>query len=409
MHKPHYAWFICLGAALSLCVVMGLGVNIFTIYQPEIIALNDFTNAQGSWITTTRSLFILGTLLVVNQLCAKLGLRLVMTLGMLLVGLSCFSFGLSTTFPMYCFSAALTGVGYCMGGMVPLSLIISNWFESRRGLALGLASAGSGVVTIFAPGIISSLIRSSGLKTAFFAEGTFILVLCAVNFLLLRDTPHSRGCTPYGAGSAASSAASAAPSREGHGKRPIILLLSACFLLGGPLGPAFSHLTVLFTSEGYDPTVVAGLISYMGLAISVSKIICGQMYDRLGGRLSNTWILGGYLAGHLLCCLAFTKSTALAYLAITVFAFGISVSAASPAVWAKDLAAPADYAKTVRAITTAYTAGMLVMGPIPGILADRFGSYIPAYLFFALCQLVLSIIIQGIYFKLDLGKRPKKV
>ena len=52
------------------------------------------------------------------------------------------------------------------------------------------------------------------------------------------------------------------------------------------------------------------------------------------------------------------------------------------------------------------TFGMLVMGPIPGILADRFGSYVPAYAFFALCQLVLTLIIQGIYFKLDLGKRP---
>lgn len=407
MHKPHYAWFICLGAALSLCVVMGLGVNIFTIYQPEIIALNGFTNAQGSWITTTRSLFILGTLLVVNQLCARLGLRLVMTLGMLLVGLSCFSFGMSTTFPMYCFSAALTGVGYCMGGMVPLSLIISNWFDSRRGLALGIAAAGSGVSTIFAPAIITRLIQDLSLKTAFFCEGTFILFMTATSWLLLRSTPADKGLSPY---QIPGDCATAAPvhSGQGHGKRPIILLLTASFLLGGPLGPAFSHLTVLFTTEGYDSMVVAGLISYMGLAISVSKIICGQMYDRLGGRLSNTWILGGYLAGHLLCCLAFTKSTALAYLAITVFAFGISVSAVSPAVWARDLTAPADYAKTVRAITTAYTAGMLVMGPIPGILADRFGSYIPAYLFFALCQLVLTLIIQGIYFKLDLGKRPEK-
>ena len=408
MHKPHYAWFICLGAALSLCVVMGLGVNIFTIYQPEIIALNGFTNAQGSWITTTRSLFILGTLLVVNQLCAKLGLRLVMTLGMLMVGLSCFSFGMSTTFPMYCFSAALTGVGYCMGGMVPLSLIISNWFDSRRGLALGIAAAGSGVSTIFAPAIITRLIQDFSLKTAFFCEGAFILFMAATAWLLLRSVPADKGLSPY---QIPGDCAPAAPvhSGQGHGKLPIILLLAASFLLGGPLGPAFSHLTVLFTTEGYDAMVVAGLISYMGLAISVSKIICGQMYDRLGGRLSNTWVLGGYLAGHLLCCLAFTQSTALAYLAITVFAFGISVSAVSPAVWARDLAAPADYAKTVRAITTAYTAGMLVMGPIPGILADRFGSYIPAYLFFALCQLVLTLIIQGIYFKLDLGKRPEKV
>ena len=404
MHKPHYAWFICLGAALSLCVVMGLGVNIFTIYQPEIIALNGFTNAQGSWITTTRSLFILGTLLVVNQLCTRLGLRLVMTLGMLLVGLSCFSFGMSTTFPMYCFSAALTGVGYCMGGMVPLSLIISNWFVSRRGLALGLASAGSGVVTIFAPGIISSLIRSSGLKTAFFAEGAFILVLCAVNFLLLRDTPASKGSAPYGEGSAVGS--SAAPAREGYGKGPILVILLASFLLGGPVGPAFSHLTVLFTTEGFAPVTVAGMISFMGLAISVGKILCGQLNDRLGGLWSNYIILGVYLVGLLLCALAGTGSLPLAYAAITAFSFGISVTGVSPAVWARDLAAKQDYAATVRAITTAYTLGMLVFGPIPGLLADRFGSYTPAYLLFAAFQLVLTVLIQGVYHKLGVGKRP---
>ena len=51
---------------------------------------------------------------------------------------------------------------------------------------------------------------------------------------------------------------------------------------------------------------------------------------------------------------------------------------------------------------------MLVMGPIPGIMADRFGSYIPAYLFFAAGQGILTLIIQGIYYKLDLGKRPER-
>jgi len=168
MRKPHYAWLVCLGGALSLFTVMGLGVNIFTLYQPEIISVNGFTNAQGSWITTTRSLFILAALLCVNQLCAKIGLRLVMTLGMLLVGLSCLCFGLAKTFPAYCLAAALTGLGYCFGGMVPLSLVITNWFDSRRGFALGLASAGSGVATIFAPPIVTALIRSHGLKAAFF-------------------------------------------------------------------------------------------------------------------------------------------------------------------------------------------------------------------------------------------------
>lgn len=407
MRKPHYAWFICLGGALSLFTVMGLGVNIFSIYQPEIISFNNFTNAQGSWITTTRSLFILGTLLMVNQLCARFGLRLVMTLGMALVGLSCFCFGASTSFPMYCVSAALTGIGYCLGGMVPLSLIIANWFDSRRGLALGIGAAGSGVSTIFAPAIITRLIQTYGLRTAFFCEGAFILCIAALGWLLLRTVPADKGLEPY---RVEGDLPAAQPVHTGtdHGRLPIALLLIASFLLGGPLGPAFSHLTVLFTTEGFDSMAVAGLVSYMGLAICVSKIVCGQMYDRLGGRLSNTFVLGAYFIGHLLCCLAFTKSLPLAYLAITVFAFGISVSAVSPAVWARDLTNPADYGKTVRAITTAYTAGMLVMGPIPGVMADHFGSYIPAYLFFALCQGILSVIIQAIYYKLDLGKRPAK-
>ncbi len=407
MHKPHYAWLICLGAALSLFVVMGLGVNTFTIYQPEIIALNGFTNAQGSWITTTRSLFILGTLLVVNQLCARFGLRLVMTLGIFFVGLSCFFFGLSTTFPMYCFSAALTGIGYCLGGMVPLSIIIGNWFDSRRGLALGLASAGSGVATIFAPSIITGLIRSFGLKTAFFAEGGFILVLCVADWLLLRDTPAKIGGEPYHIPD--ETTATVTPgSEKNYGQMPVLLILLAAFLLGGPVGPAFSHLTVLFTTEGFDPVTVAGLISYMGLAIFVSKILCGQLNDRLGGLWSNYIILGIYLIGLLLCAMAGTGSLPLAYLAITLFSFGISVTGVSPAVWARDLANEADYAKTVRAITTAYTLGMLVFGPIPGMMADRYGSYVPSYLLFALFQLVLTFLIQSVYHKLGVGKCPNR-
>lgn len=405
MHKPHYAWFVCLGAALSLFVVMGLGVNTFTIYQPEIIALNGFTNAQGSWITTTRSLFILGTLLVVNQLCTRFGLRLVMTLGIFFVGLSCFSFGLSTTFPMYCFSAALTGIGYCLGGMVPLSIIIGNWFDSRRGLALGLASAGSGAATIFAPSIVTGLIRSSGLKTAFFAEGAFILLLCAADWLLLRDTPAKTGRSPYRLPS--ETTVPVTPNFEkSHGPIPIFLILLASFLLGGPVGPAFSHLTVLFTTEGFDPMVVAVLISYLGAALCVGKILSGQLYDRLGGLLSNYCIFLVFLAGHLLCAMAGTGSIPLAFAAITAFAFGTAITAASPAVWAADLVGPGDYPRLVRAITTAYTFGMLVFGPIPGILADRTGSYIPAYLLFSIFLLGTMSLVQGVYHKYGLGKQP---
>ena len=37
MKRPHYAWAVCLGSALSMFAIIGLGVNIFSIYQPYII------------------------------------------------------------------------------------------------------------------------------------------------------------------------------------------------------------------------------------------------------------------------------------------------------------------------------------------------------------------------------------
>ena len=252
LRKPHYAWLVCLGGSLALMITMGLGVNVFTVYQPEIIARNGFTNAQGSWITTTRTLFILGTLLCVNQICARLGLRLTMTLGMLLIGISCFTFGLCKTFPMYCLSAAITGVGYCLGGMVPLSLIISNWFTARRSLALGISSAGSGISTIFVPPVVTLLIQNRGLKTAFFCEGTFVLLVTAVTWCLLRTHPADLGLKPYGA----PIQSPVSPSKGQERKLPVVPILLAAFLLGGPLGPAFSHLAVLFSSKGFDPMVV---------------------------------------------------------------------------------------------------------------------------------------------------------
>lgn len=138
MKRPHYAWMVCLGSALVLFSTIGLGVNVFTIYQPEIILANGFSNAQGSWITTTRSLFILAALLTVNQLCQRLGLRLVMTLGVVLLSLSYFCFGLATSFFTYCLAAALTGLATAMGAWSPSLWSSAPGSETRRGLALGL-------------------------------------------------------------------------------------------------------------------------------------------------------------------------------------------------------------------------------------------------------------------------------
>lgn len=396
--RPHYAWYVCLGGALALFAVMGLGVNVFSIYQPEIIRLNGFTGAQGSWITTTRSLFILAALLCVNQLCARLGLRLVMTLGVFLVGVSCVCFAFASSFALYCLAAALTGVGYCWAGMVPLSLAAGRWFQDRRGLALGLASAGSGVSTVFAPVLLTQLMEAQGMRSAFLWEGAVILLCAALVWLLVRDRPASMGLEPYHQLGKAVQPVQSAQNRGAGltaGQRTALLL--AALLVGAPGGPGFSHLTMLYTSVGYDSLFIAGLLSFLGAMISVGKILCGQVYDRLEGRGGNWYTFGTLLLGLGLCCLAPVGGTLLPILAITAFGMGMSITAVSPARWAADLCGEADYENGVRTITTAYTAGVLLFGPLPGVLADWLGGYVPAYAAFFLLLLAAFLILQKLY------------
>lgn len=397
-NRPHYAWLVCLGGALALFAVMGLGVNVFSIYQPEIVRLNGFTDAQGSWITTTRSLFILAALLCVNQLCARFGLRRVMSLGVLLAVLSCVCFAFANSFPMYCAAAALTGVGYCWGGMVPISLAVGRWFRDRRGFALGLASAGSGVSTVIAPTLLTRAMDRWGMRAAFLLEGAVVLVCAVLVWLLVRDRPEDLGLTPYrrpGAEPAEKSAVSGAGAGLSGGQWALLLL--AALFVGATGGPGFSHLTMLYTSSGYDSLFVAGLISCLGAMISVGKILCGQVYDRRGGRGGNRFAFGTLLLSLALCCLAPMGGTLPPVLAVTAFGLGMSITAVSPARWAADLCA--DYESAVRTITLAFTAGMLVFGPLPGLLAGWLGGYVPAYLTFFLLLLAAFLIVQGLYRK----------
>ena len=64
--------------------------------------------------------------------------------------------------------------------------------------------------------------------------------------------------------------------------------------------------------------------------------------------------------------------------------------------------------RTAPSYWASYALGMLLFGPIPGLLADRFHSYVPAYALFALCLAVSLVIIQRAYRKLDAGHRPRR-
>ena len=402
------AWLACLGCSAALFVVMGLGVNAFTVYQPYLLELQHFTNAQGSWITTVRSLFGMLSMATADTLCRRLGLRRVIAAGLGCFVLSYGLFGAAQSFPACCFAAVFSGLAYGYGGMVPLTLVISRWFRDKRGFALGLMAASSGISTIVAPPLLTRAIEGAGLRLSFWGEGLFSLILALLAVLLIRDSPEELGLQPYSTGESPVQGKTI-PVRQ-KDFTPVLwwAAVAAAFFTGGPCGPGFSHLTVLYTAEGYDSGTVALMISCFGVVLMLSKVLYGSISDTLGSRTANFFTFGTGIAGFALCCLAPLGSMPLNWVGLVCTALGMPLSSVSLSVWAGELSGGGDYDRLVKWLSTSYMVGALVTGPVPGMLADCFGSYVPAYALFAGCLVCSMILIQGVYVKLGVGKKAPR-
>ena len=402
------AWLACLGCSAALFVVMGLGVNAFTVYQPYLLELQHFTNAQGSWITTVRSLFGMLSMATADTLCRRLGLRRVIAAGLGCFVLSYGLFGAAQSFPACCFAAVFSGLAYGYGGMVPLTLVISRWFRDKRGFALGLMAASSGISTIVAPPLLTRAIEGAGLRLSFWGEGLFSLILALLAVLLIRDSPEELGLQPYSTGESPVQGKTI-PVRQ-KDFTPVLwwAAVAAAFFTGGPCGPGFSHLTVLYTAEGYDSGTVALMISCFGVVLMLSKVLYGSISDALGSRTANFFTFGTGIAGFALCCLAPLGSMPLNWVGLVCTALGMPLSSVSLSVWAGELSGGGDYDRLVKWLSTSYMVGALVTGPVPGMLADCFGSYVPAYALFAGCLVCSMILIQGVYVKLGVGKKAPR-
>ncbi len=102
MSKNNYGWIICIGSAMVLFCTSGLTATGFTAYQPYLISIGGLTNTQASTVVMFRNLFGLLSMLSVTSLIHRFEIRRIVTLGMLLCGISFVLYGCSVNFLGYC-------------------------------------------------------------------------------------------------------------------------------------------------------------------------------------------------------------------------------------------------------------------------------------------------------------------
>ncbi len=375
---------MCVGCTLLLFCTVGLTTSSFSVYQPYLIKIIGLSNTQASMVITTRTLSSLVGVIVVQKYIELTGLRRGLILMNLLAAVGFFIFGAADNFLSCCVAAALLGLCYGLGGTVSVSIALKRVFSSHQALALGISSAGTGMATIVWPPIASSLISALSLRHAMWFEAAFLLLASLIALSLIGPEVNVRP--------AALKQEDMKAPRSKEEKRSFIIICAASMLIGAMGNTGWNHLSVLYSTEGVELSTVSSLISFVGLALTTGKILFGEVTDRLGGKKAAICFCSILVAGEALACLAGHFIMPLALLSMLCMGLGLPISTVGFSSMAADLSTPAHYPSSIRNFQLCYMIGSFVTGPLPGMIADRCGSYVPTYYIltiFAIANLAL--------------------
>jgi len=188
-----YGWII---VAVTF-VTMAVGVNVrtaFSLFFPPII--DEFGWERGITAGAFSFGFVVSAVVspLIGRLMDRLGPRSVMELGVALMAGGLLLAPLTTQpWHLYLTIGGLVGSGSICLGYSGQSLFLPNWFNRRRGLAIGLAFGGVGVGSVTLLPWVQLMIDQTGWRTACTAMGLVVLVVLAPINLLLRKRPEDLG------------------------------------------------------------------------------------------------------------------------------------------------------------------------------------------------------------------------
>ena len=278
--------------------------------------------------------------------------------------------------------------------MIPVSILISRWFNEHQGLAIGICMAATGVSAFVASPIITWMVEHLSLRMSFVIEAAFVAAMAAVVWTLLRSMPSCLDMEPLGAdegGKTTKYADHTAP------KGLYMAMVIGFLILGAAANNLHSNLSVLYQSVGFDSSKISGVISMFGISLAVGKCACGQLSDKIGVFKACMLLFIMSVIGCGMFCLARNGSMTMATVAVLLVGAGMSVASVATSTYAVDIATEEDYPGVVSRFQTMQTVGGLAFAIMPGVLADRTGDYILAYVIMFAFVLISAIVIQGAY------------
>ena len=388
--KLHYAWIIAGTSALLYFFCNGLAVGCFSPFLPYIRDTFGFTNTQLSSVLTVRSLTALLCNFVVLKVIERFNIRATTGFACCLTGLSFLLYARAKTLPAFYIAAITAGLSYGLVGSVSTSILIRRWFRDRLGVALSICASGAGIAAFIMPSLITCLVLRYGLMVSFYSMGVLSFLAAGLIITLLRNDPTDIGLEAYTLSrnhvramlSSEKKVVLSAPLYAPLQRQKTLYLVP--FFLGAFAINCQSFFMMFFTERGFGGVEAATAISVYGLMLLIGKLSYGFLSDARGHRKTSLLFLLLTFLGVVLCCFI-SCSPLLMYLGSGLAGAGVATGSVGIPIWVGDFSTPTDYSKEIKRFQLLFAGGGLAFSIMPGIIADRLGSYMfvnYVYIFF---------------------------
>ncbi|MFQ5351942.1 MAG: MFS transporter [Candidatus Binatia bacterium] len=392
-------WWIVAGAFTIYFVGGGL-FNTATVYFKAVAAELGLNRGQLS------GAFSLGFLVaglsapLWGRIADRRGPRAAFLPGVLLTGVLCMLLGriwdLASLYVFYLlFTLGTAGIS-----LIPVSVVVSNWFEKKRGRAMGLAYMGEGFGALVMTPVSALLIASVGWRFAYVLSGLAVLVVLTPVVFFMRNRPQDLGLWPDGAeqplaggggenGDTAEHGGSRGFSRAEAMSTAAFWLVAVTWMVAMmPLVAVTLHQVPFMTDLGMSmrsAALVAGAVGGMGM---VGRVGFGLLSERY-----PVWAI--YACCYLMMALGIallwsTSEFGMIGLPLYVAFFGIAVGGAFAlaGLLVADLFGVRAMGEIFGLLGLVATVGGAVGGTGAGLVFDRMGDYDPV---FAIC-IALSLL-----------------
>ena len=389
--RPYFGWWLVVSGFLIMGTCYTTMVSGMSLFQPHIVEDLGITVGTYNMANSMSTLVSIIGSLVIGNVVDRVDGRILGGLSVAITAAALIGFAYVGAAWQLFLLFAIDGLVIVAGTRLLISIVLTNWFTLKQGLAVAVALSGSGFGgAIFSPAV-SSLIAAVGWRASFMVLAAVCFIIAfPITVAVFYSRPADKGLEPYGAAEAAGAAA-ASEKRAGDvpvdvevpwahvWRHPSFWLMVAGFMVMGVInGAAIPNSITNMTSVtvegqkivtgGHDMVYASSIYSFNMIVVLVSKIATGWMYDRFGVRT-------GIIVG-----LCFAGTMWGPVVSAVFFGFGTCMGTVAPSLVAVRCYGAKDVGRITGWLTSLEMLGYAFGTMLSGSLFDAFHSFVPMWM-----------------------------